>query len=330
MEPLMLVEVLDVHGHVQACHRVAGEGSQCRIGRSLACEVTVDDPFAAPEHARLTLLADGRVQVEDLGSRNGTRVDGLLVDPKEGRTFAGGKVHVGRTAVRVRTQVEALPAERPYRRDVLRRYRTALAGAGLALCLSFAAFLQWTQAPENLTQRIVVAVLVVLAGLALWVAAWSLVSRLAAGAWQVRIHLAIAALCVGLWAWGFWLYTVAAFALQWHSLGVVAASLAAIVAFVAAYLHLRNATQLQRLACVVLASLVPVLCGGVWWSVRMQVNPPTVNRMVLGPDVFPPAARLAPSLDPADFLADAADLQREANRNRQQSLLANPLLDAEE
>jgi pSer/pThr/pTyr-binding forkhead associated (FHA) protein len=73
MEPVMLVDVLDDHGNVQQRLRVAGTGGQCRIGRSLAAEIPIDDAFAAPEHARLTLQADGRVLVEDMGSRNGAR-----------------------------------------------------------------------------------------------------------------------------------------------------------------------------------------------------------------------------------------------------------------
>jgi hypothetical protein len=40
--------------------------------------------------------------------------------------------------------------------------------------------------------------------------------------------------------------------------------------------------------------------------------------------------RVSPSLDLTDYLADAAELKREANRNRQQSLLAAPILDEED
>jgi hypothetical protein len=329
MDPVMLVEVLDVHGHVQVRHRVAGAGGQCRIGRSLDCEVVIDDPYAAPEHARLTLLGDGRVLVQDLGSRNGTRFAGEAVGA-DGRILTKGEVLVGRTPVRVRTPDGPLPPERRYRRDALRHHRTALAVAGVLLCLAFAGFLQWTHAPEQLGQRVVVALLAVIGGLAVWVGAWALVSRLATGAWQVRVHLAIAAFCIGLWVWGYWLYTVADFALQRRWVGPAMAALAALVAFAAAYLHLRNGTQFRRLVCAVLASVVPLLCGGVWWSLQMQIDPRTVNRVDLGASVYPPALRLAPSLDLADYLADAGELKRDANRNRQRSLLEIPLLDAEE
>lgn len=330
MDPVMLVEVLDVHGHVQIRQRVAGAGGQCHIGRSLRCDVTIDDPYLAAEHTRLTLQQDGRVLVQDLNTRNGTRVDGQLIDAQTGRLIVQGELQIGRTHVRVRTGEARLAEERPFRRDPLRRYRTLLALVGLLACFTFAAFLQWTYAPEQLAERILIAELIVVAVLSLWIAAWCLVSRLTAGAWQVRIHLAIAACCMGLWAWGYWLYTVAAFAVQWRWVGPFAVFLAALVALAAAYLHLRNATHLRPVISLLLALLVPPLLGGVWWVVDQQMDPRTVNRMETGPEIYPPYLRLAPSTDVSDYLSDTAALKREANRNRQQSLLENPVLDTNE
>jgi hypothetical protein len=331
MDPVMLVEVLDVHGHVQQRQRIAGAGAQCRIGRSLACELVLEDAFAAAEHTLLTLRQDGRVHVQDLGSRNGTRLDGQLVDATDGRLITAGELRIGRSRVRVRTtEQEALAPERLFRRDRLLRHRTMLAVGGLLLCFTFAAFLQWSYAPAQLAQRVVIAELLAVAVLAVWVGAWALVSRLTVGAWQVRVHLAIAAICVALWVWGYCLYALAAFALQWRWLGAAMAVLAAVVAYVAAYLHLRNATMFHRLAALLLAALVPPLLGGVWWLVDLQVDPRSVNRVEQGPNPYLPALRLAPSVDAGDYLSDLSALKRDANRNRQASLLESPILDAED
>jgi hypothetical protein len=326
----MLIEVLDDHRHVLLRQRVSNPGGQCRIGRSPACEIALDDPYAAAEHVLLTLKDDGRVHVRDLGSRNGTQLDGQRVDAEFGRMVAGGELCIGRTHVRVRTAEVPLEPERSLRRDNLQRRRTPLAICGLLLCFAFAAFLQWTQAPEHLAQRVVITELAVVAALAVWVGAWSLVSRLTVGAWKVRVQMVIAAFCVGLWAWGYWLYSLAAFALQWRWLAPIMIVLAGMVAFAAAYLHLRHSTHFQRLAALSLAVLAPLLCAGVWWLVDLQIDPRTVNRIELGPRVAPPSLRLAPSMDQADYLADVATLKRDANRNRQQSLLENPILDAAE
>lgn len=330
MDAVMLVEVLDVHGHVQIRQRITGVGSQCRIGRSLRCEVTIDDPFAAPEHARLTLQPDGRVLVQDLASRNGTRLDGERIDSEAGRLFVNGELLLGRTRVRVRSADEIVPPERLFRRDLLRRHRTLLAAGGLLLCFACAAFLQWLAAPDQLGQRLLIVELILFTGLALWVGAWCLISRLTVGAWQVRIHLAIASVAVGLCAWGYWIQSLIAFALQWSWLGSLMVVLALCIGLGGAWLHLRNATHFRVLPSLLLAGVATLIGGGIWWVVELQLDPRTVNRMQQGAPVFPPAVRFAPSMDPGDYLSDVAALKREANANRQESLLDSPILDVQE
>lgn len=323
----MLVEVMDDHGNVHQRQRFTGVGARCRLGRSLACDMPVDDAFAAPEHATLTLQPDGRVLVQDLGTRNGTRLGGRRIDVAHGVTTAGGELWIGRTRVRVRTGQEQLVPERLFRRDLLQRHRTLVAVTGVALCMLFAAFMAWMRASGQVAQGIVFAMLVALAALAIWAGTWALVSRLSAGAWQLRIHLAIAAACLALWGWGYWLYTLAAFAFQWRWLGPFAVVLAGLVSFAASWRHLHYATRLRRAVVLPLAVLVPLLSGGLWWLIDLQVDPRTVNRVVQGPRVLPPGVRVAPSVELNDYLADVTELKREASRNRQLSLLDSPILD---
>jgi hypothetical protein len=51
---------------------------ECIIGRSTACGAYIDDAIASRQHARLR-VTDDSVTIEDLGSRNGTHVDGRLI-----------------------------------------------------------------------------------------------------------------------------------------------------------------------------------------------------------------------------------------------------------
>jgi hypothetical protein len=48
------------------------------IGRSLDCHLTIEDPLVSRQHARIVIDDDG-AYVEDMGSRNGVRVDGNLI-----------------------------------------------------------------------------------------------------------------------------------------------------------------------------------------------------------------------------------------------------------
>jgi S1-C subfamily serine protease len=57
--------------------RVGGE--RVVIGRDLTCDVVLEDEKVSRRHASLRLLSDGRVFVEDLGSTNGTLVNGWRI-----------------------------------------------------------------------------------------------------------------------------------------------------------------------------------------------------------------------------------------------------------
>ncbi|MFF7993825.1 FtsK/SpoIIIE domain-containing protein [Kitasatospora xanthocidica] len=60
-------------------HRL--HGREIRIGRSGEADVPLDDPDVSRLHVVLHLAEDGRVSVRDLGSTNGTTLDGRLVPP---------------------------------------------------------------------------------------------------------------------------------------------------------------------------------------------------------------------------------------------------------
>jgi pSer/pThr/pTyr-binding forkhead associated (FHA) protein len=73
--------------------RALGDGTTT-IGRGQGCDVLVDDPTVSRAHARLTSTGESIV-VEDLGSRNGTLVNGDLVASAElriGDTMTLGRV----------------------------------------------------------------------------------------------------------------------------------------------------------------------------------------------------------------------------------------------
>lgn len=63
--------------------------AHCLVGRSSACTLRLDEPMASAEHARLS-WAGGAWSVRDLGSRNGTWVDGARLDPGATKVLAAG------------------------------------------------------------------------------------------------------------------------------------------------------------------------------------------------------------------------------------------------
>lgn len=62
------------------------------IGRDPSCEVFLNDRTVSRRHAHLS-LRDGRAFIEDLGSLNGTWVDGAIVSA--GELSSGSSVQIG-------------------------------------------------------------------------------------------------------------------------------------------------------------------------------------------------------------------------------------------
>src|SRR4051812_30833594 len=75
------------------------------LGRGADCDIVLDDQKASRKHARIQQLPDGRVSVQDLGSSNGTLVNG---SPIQTVILAGaGTIQIGDTVI------DAMPAAVP-------------------------------------------------------------------------------------------------------------------------------------------------------------------------------------------------------------------------
>ncbi|MGM9387223.1 FHA domain-containing protein, partial [Streptomyces antibioticus] len=76
-------------------------GGQIRVGRSADADVPLDDPDVSRLHCAVTLGPDGRVTVTDLGSTNGTTVDGTPVKTRPVRLAPGALLRIGESALRL-------------------------------------------------------------------------------------------------------------------------------------------------------------------------------------------------------------------------------------
>ncbi|MFJ4789038.1 FHA domain-containing protein [Streptomyces sp. NPDC088794] len=76
-------------------------GGEIRIGRSADADVPLDDPDVSRLHCAVTVGADGHVSVADLGSTNGTLLDGSRVSTHPVRLAPGALLRVGESALRL-------------------------------------------------------------------------------------------------------------------------------------------------------------------------------------------------------------------------------------
>ncbi|WP_200264035.1 FHA domain-containing protein [Streptomyces sp. HSG2] len=76
-------------------------GGRVRVGRSAEADIALDDPDVSRFHCAVTLASDGRVSVADLGSTNGTTLDGSPVGTRPVRFPWGSLLRVGESTLRV-------------------------------------------------------------------------------------------------------------------------------------------------------------------------------------------------------------------------------------
>ena len=72
-------------------------GRRILVGRAPSADVRIDDPRVSRLHARIEMRDDG-VYVEDLGSRNGTRVEGEAVAGNR-RLERGDEISIGTASI---------------------------------------------------------------------------------------------------------------------------------------------------------------------------------------------------------------------------------------
>jgi hypothetical protein len=70
------------------------------LGQSSSCAIKLTDPHVSRRHIALTATPT-HVLLMDLGSRNGTRVNGVLI--REARLYGGETIQIGRTILGVET-----------------------------------------------------------------------------------------------------------------------------------------------------------------------------------------------------------------------------------
>jgi len=93
-------ELLVLRGEVAQGTRVKLRGSGHTVGRSQDADIIIDDPYASDFHARVS-AQNGQTRVEDLGSTNGTYVNGRRITAPTG-LVKGDTVQIGKTMLEVR------------------------------------------------------------------------------------------------------------------------------------------------------------------------------------------------------------------------------------
>ena len=313
---MIWVEILSRHRDIAA--RLRFPGPEVRIGRGYDNDVILDDPYVAAQHLRVFRDGAGQLVAEDLGSANGTFVDGGK--SRLARVIVDGKqpIRIGQTYLRLRELNHAVEPER-LARPQWRILPLVLAIALGAAILGIDGLKIWlTQITETRALNFVTPLLVLFAMIVIWIGLWALLSRVFSGRSHFLRNLLIALAGVFVFSLYNELAQYLAFAWTWSIPSsfeyVVDWSILAVVCF----LHLREvgATRLRLKGALVVALLVVAVA--VQTLQRSEAFSDS-GRQNTAHVLMPPKLRAVPFRDEAAFFGQIANLKAKLDGDRAQA-----------
>ena len=309
MPTLALLEAFDRHGALLA--RAPVTRWPITVGRSLECDLVLDDPHVAPTHLRIDRAADAprTVSVEVQHTLNGVLLQRKHLSSGERFDWSdGAPLEIGRTRIALRLADAPIAPEQPLPRFPWRTLAATM--ALLALMLAAALGAEWLKADD--ASKFFKSLPGTLFGLTLamggWAGLWAIANKVFDGHLQFWRHMRIActlylgAEAVALAA------NLGAFALSWEALSrfgfvpITMVTAAGIYAHLAAVLP-RRRTGLAWTVGTVLALGIPAWLGAQW------LNHSRLSNELYMSSLFPPSLRVAPAVPVPQFMQEAGALR---------------------
>ncbi len=313
---MIWVEVLSRHRDVAARFRISA--SEARIGRGYDNDVIIDDPYVAARHLRVFHDEAGQLVAEDLGSANGTFLDGgrerlerIVVDGKH-------PIRIGKTHLRIRDVNHEVERERLAATDWQTLPVVAAAALGASL-LGVSALQIWlAQTGELRASGYLAPLLGIVAMVLVWAGLWALLSRIFSGSAHLLRNLLIA-LAGGL---AFSLYHEVARLLAFGWTFSAAATYQYVAGWlifaVVCFLHLREVgrTRLKLKAAVVVALLVVAIA---FQTLQRSEAFSDDGRQYSVHQLMPPALRAVRLTEQSVFFGEIANLKTRLDSDRVQA-----------
>lgn len=308
---IYFVEILSRAGEVVQRHRVAQ--LPIRLGRAYNNDFILDDVHTAPHHVEVKLDEQGKLVVQDVGSRNGIVAHGkrhstLQID---GHTV----MRLGQTNVRIRSsdfQVEEEAADT--NNYAWEGWRPA--ALGLLLVLLIGSFSTWYGDTEKFSiARYIVALAPLVAICLLWSGIWSFANRLFGGHTRFGRHVFIAG--CGMMASGVWsdFSGFFAYAFSWEWITRYGSHVSVIVGATMLYFHLMTIKPRAPRRWLMSSLLLAVLGSSLVLLSNYQRTGRLADELYMG-DLFAPSVRVSSSEAVAQFMQQSAQLKAEVDSQR--------------
>jgi pSer/pThr/pTyr-binding forkhead associated (FHA) protein len=320
VDTVVVVEVLTRRDHVQSRQRVAlGAGKRSfSVGRGAACDVIVDDPYAAPLHVLVEIDEGGAIVLTDQASVNGIWLQGRRTRGAGPMPLQGGEFRIGHTRIRVRMPHEQLAPERSDGASATESQRPfgRWVAIGLLACVALFSYASWLDAPRDVAAALASALLGFALGAGLWIAIWALLSRIVVLEWRWLTHAAILLCSFALVLIADFLFDAGLFAFDLRSPSWLKAMFGALAAGALLYLHLVHASPIGRRLAGLCAFLIPILAFGTvtWVEARKQRH--NVNYVDASRELFPPYLRMRTAKPLEGFLESTAEIRKGADEKR--------------
>lgn len=297
---MIWIEVLSRHGEGSSRFRV--DGDEARIGRAFDNDVVVDDPHVAPHHLRVFRSEDGALVAEDLGTLNGLFAEHGAARVQRVSLSAAPGLRIGRTTVRVFDAAHAVAPEKLLMPPRAHARWAAVLGVALFAGLFLVSWLNLTTEPN--ASVLLLPLLGLVTGVALWAGTWALISRVFYGQARFALQLAIAfTACIALVLWD-QLTETASFSFAWRPIGdwsgLGAWALLAATCF--AHLQAMDARHM-KMAMGIVATLV-VAGAALQYVGKSEARSFVGQRATLG-NLRPPAFRVVPTASADEFFKRA-------------------------
>jgi hypothetical protein len=302
---LAIVDVLDRDGRARATIPV--RRWPISIGRAVACDIVLDDPYVAAQHATLS-ADDGAVRVAA-----GETVNGVLIRKRrlaageQSEVQPGDVIQVGGTRLRVRLAADAVAPERRWVPEQTASFRPV--AALLLVFTIWGAAEQWLRTdPGGRLMEYVPVLLGAPIMLAIWAGFWSVGSKLVRHRFDFWGHARVA--LVAMLAMSLVMLVLPVFAfvsgLTWPSrigpLVTAALGWAAIAAHIGRILPGR-----PRVLAAVMATLF--VAGAGLYSIHQYETADRVFPELYVTTLAPPSLRLAGTVTSAQFVQESRELK---------------------
>lgn len=313
---MIWVEILSRHRDITARFRAAGP--EVRIGRGYDNDVIVDDPYVAAQHLRIFRDETGQLVAEDMGSINGTFLDGGK--SRQARFLVDGArpIRIGQTYLRVRGLGHEVERERVAPRE--RAMLPVLGAVALgALTLGIYMLKVWlTQTSELRVSTYLTPSLTIVATILVWAGLWALLSRIFSGRSRFLRNLLI--VLTGAFVLSLYneLAQIAAFAWTWPAASTYQYVAIWTILAVMCFFHLREVgpARLWLKGAIVTTVLATAIAAQTLQQSEAFSDSGRQNTARL---LMPPSFRAVPFRDESTFFGEIADLKAGLDWDRSQA-----------